>query len=194
MGSSRSTMDLGHHSLYWGDELLASFAKNQRMGSLALLRIRRDRYETAHSLLFRNSSGWFLDNITDYKWGYYPYHRPEDVLLKPPSREVWESLNPFQTFLWFQDEVEARWQQFLDKYKFKYPNIFFSELYWSNESPGSMGVVAGEVGEWLGARNHSIPLPKKHVKPHAGNASDFVARLPQYVSWDMEYRARMGYR
>jgi len=196
----RVALVLGHETLYW----YAGAIRAER--NVAVVRIRRARYETADSwrenyayekvrgALERESPGWF--------W-FAPWLNCDRVLLRLPARgktseatscgasadasDLWErTFDSFQRALWFVDEVEARWQVL----KRSSPDVAaLVELDWGSTDKGSLDRVAAAIADLIGLRP---VIPSKHAKKHrAGPAAAQFSESPEARRLDLAYRAAM---
>lgn len=161
------------------------------VGSVRVIRIRRDRLQTAASLMAlgpEEQDSWMGGPVTDRtnrRW----FPTPWDAHTRLKVRmDVWERLNRFQRYLWYVDDVECRWQAFL--------NEFGDHVAWMEDSLEALSVFDGGSGwrrvaafagvdvkvEQIGVRDNSIQHKQK-VK----TVGEAEMRL-----WDMEYRRAIG--
>lgn len=98
-------LDLGHNNLYFLNALVA-YLSEEATYRFIFVRIRRDRLEAALSLSFKTPDDMFKDICKDLTYRYCPWERVEDVMLHPPSRDVWGSFNTFQRALWMVIAVQ----------------------------------------------------------------------------------------
>lgn len=96
-GHKQTLLDLGHHNLYFMDALIEYITKETKMRVL-IVRIRRERHEAALSLTFNTPTNQYLDLCAHggLVYRYCPFDRTENVVLHPPSRQVWGNLTVFQ--------------------------------------------------------------------------------------------------
>jgi hypothetical protein len=189
-------VDLGHADLFYYRGIARYFknSNNSFCSNIHFLRIRRERYESAVSLMYVNPSRKKGDNMCrSIIFGYCPYQNTDSVLLTPPSRKRWESLNAFQQALWLIDETEARWQAF--KKEMKASGITFSEIYWCSdcEDGNTMAQATAYVARLLKTIPvHTGNLPHQHV--HAGQIQkNNDKELEQHKKDDLDYQKIMNY-
>ena len=123
------------------------------------------------------------------------------VDLSIPSDDVWDSLTPFQQFLWYADEMEHRWytlqKMFYNKYTISpefrrhvpggHGTPTFIEVTWDSKDELQEGV--NWVREQLGCTpanflTHEHP----HVKHDHGTLN-----CSQFIWEDLEYRKKMKF-
>ena len=196
---------LGHDTLFYVYGLLP------HLNQTHFIRLRRPRIETARS--FTLSGKTSLDPVRQFEpvndanclfqvvslkhemhphlnaYALCPLERSEDVVLKPPSMDVWRNLSYYQRALWFIDELEARWSLLLRHN----PSIRYSEYAWSSRNPekyGSMTQVHKSIAETVGLLPVNDGLAVKvHVKTEISDSG--LENL--YKSQDAEYQLRMGF-
>jgi len=189
-------MDLGHYNLFYYRGLVEYFTQKKYESvrpsnickRILFVRIRRQRIETAFSLLYRSSGRTISDICSSFTVGFCPFHNENNVILQPPSEEKWRLLTPFQQCLWLIDETEARWRAFTAAY----PNIETIDVYWSSRDPGSLQRVLDEVSDILGLPNVPETFEPAHKRVHAGkngNKTDIYL----YTEMDRMYRQIMQY-
>jgi hypothetical protein len=134
-GSMGTLVDLGHHNVFFIDELLSYIFKETSYRVL-IVRIRRERYENALSLTHTVPNRPILTDVCNLTFGYCPYQKEEDVILKIPRNDfqedhkvIWDGLRSFQQALWMIDETELRWQRILQRY----PSLNHMELTWGKK-------------------------------------------------------------
>ena len=194
---------LGHDTLFYLQGLL------KYKNDTHFIRLRRARKETARSFTLSglkvnpiqqfspvNKSNCVLQVLKPGKrrghlnfYALCPLERPEDVVLKPPSVEVWRNFSFYQRALWFIDEVEARWTLFLEKNK----GVRYSEFSWSSVHPdkyGSMAQVHKSIATLLGL----LPADDgHHVKVHVKTETSDSNLEGLYHDQDKEYQEKMRY-
>ncbi|CAN8075349.1 unnamed protein product [Agarophyton chilense] len=174
-------------------------------GSLRIVRVRRDRISTAVSLMALGpelEDPWgattntnFTNNATSLtlspptvstRW----FPRPTDAFVRlNVSPQAWISLNRFQRWLWYVDDIECRWQalQYALGHRFS----------WMEESLENLSAMDGgrawkRLAEFIGVkidwnqvgmRDNSIQY-KQRVKTEASES--------QLRAWDIEYRKLVG--
>jgi hypothetical protein len=171
-------VDLGHHSLYIMNELL-SYIHNETKLRILIVRIRRERYETALSLISRKENE-YRDVMNDW-YGYSPFEKLSDVILKVSDSNIWNRFNNFQHALWFMDEVELRWKRILKNY----PWLDHIEVTWSKQWPNSFEIAANSIAKAFGGKfdDHREVDLKKHLN------DDYEFNISSCVQYDMEYRS-----
>jgi len=181
-------VDLGHwHNRFQTLECLAD-----RLGELInFVRIRRNRYAIAKSFVEGNKrKSSFTPCMTKMKG----YKKPSvatcprsdegiGAVNLPVSDEIWDSMSPFQRFLWYSDEIEHRWHTMT----LKYSNPSYFEITWSDpeELQDEFVNLLSELGCDV---SKELTQEKQHVLHTAKswNCSDFILQ-------DMEYRHMMKY-
>ena len=181
-------VDLGHwHNRFHTLECLAD-----RLGELInFVRIRRNRYAIAKSFVEGNKrKSSFTPCMTKMKG----YKKPSvatcprsdegiGAVNLPVSDEIWDSMSPFQRFLWYSDEIEHRWHTMT----LKYSNPSYFEITWSDpeELQDEFVNLLSELGCDV---SKELTQEKQHVLHTAKswNCSDFILQ-------DMEYRHMMKY-
>jgi hypothetical protein len=136
-------IDLGHHNIFFIDALI-SHLLYETSYRFILVRIRRNRYETANSLMYKDKKHIY-GHISQLKYRYYPFDRTEQVILKV-NFETWQKFGIFQQALWFIDETEAQWQRIIQTY----PTIEFINIMWSQEDQSSFDKAIQKIGTLLG--------------------------------------------
>ena len=175
------------------------------------VRLRRPRIETARSFTLNGAQS--LDPVRQFDpvnadncvfqvlpvrhekrphldaYALCPLERSEDVVLKPPSIEVWRNLSYYQRALWFIDELEARWSLLLRDN----PGVRYSEYAWSSTNPdkyGTMATAHRSIAEMVGL----VPANDGHaVKVHVKSGMSDSGLEKLYKSQDAEYQLKMGY-
>jgi len=109
----QTLLDLGHHNLYFIDSLIQYLEENK--ARYLVVRLRRERLESAMSLTFDTPTRQYTDLCHPHGglvYRYCPYDKPNEVILHPPSKDVWNNFTVFQQALWMGDEIEARWSRY----------------------------------------------------------------------------------
>lgn len=110
-------------------------------------------------------------------------------MLKPPSAAVWINLTYFQRALWYVDELEARWSNFL----VANPEAKYVQVSWSSEQSqeyGTMSRVHRYVADALGL----VPAEETHaVKQHVKSKAKDPKMRARFEAQDREYQLRMQY-
>ena len=86
-------MDLGHYNIYYIDALI-DYLAHETNYEVLVIRIRRERYQTAVSLSYNNPKEMFSD-ICDMAVRYCPRDRIEDVMISVPET-IWVNMSIFQ--------------------------------------------------------------------------------------------------
>ena len=200
----RVAVVLGHETLYWYEGALKAEE------SVALVRIRRVRYETADSWRAsyeygaaasgaakptRSGPGWF--------W-FAPWLNCARVVLRLPEGNgtseaascdasdardaLWRTrLVAFQRALWFVDEVEARWQLL----KRSDPAVAaLVEVDWGKTDPDSLRRVAAAIADLIGLEP---TLSEKRKKHRQGPPEAQFSETREARSLDLDYRALMRF-
>jgi hypothetical protein len=123
-------LDAGHQIIFGIVPALMAQLDKQ----IGLVRLRRDRTETALSFLTAPefNDPWmphWEDTETlgqeHPRWAL----RPSDRIARMPlSAAVWRQLNRFQRYLWYVDEVERQWQDLVCRYSFPHVEVSLDEL------------------------------------------------------------------
>ena len=193
-------MDLGHHNLYFIDALI-KYMKTETQYKYIMVRIRRERLEQAVSLTFHNPKFPIKDICKELVTRYCPYDREDEVILKPPSKEIWTDLNTVQQAFWIMDETEARW----NRLKNENPDMDYLELYWSKSLYGqsSMDSAALKVAKLLNLEGITVFNETwEHVKNHIHSGSNLFTMGPDkkpltfdgVKKLDLEYQRMMRYQ
>jgi hypothetical protein len=142
--SEKCFFDDGHHTLYFIYGLIRYLTELNQMNNdnlrYTIVRIRRNRIETAMSLTFPHDSAG--DPIR-LRTRYVPFERTDDVVLKLP-KETWDNFTNFQKALWQVDETEARWEQLISNLYFN-RTLRFREIYWESTEGLSNHTFAAAV-------------------------------------------------
>jgi hypothetical protein len=181
--------------------------------NLKFLRIRRDRHETVTSLTTNHAlSPSRVGNYNPYdpakgRGILHPLENRDAVVLKV-SPKTWRQLSVFQRGFWFIDEVEARWEQFLQNQttalSSSFGNVEIYTYYWSSlsklESVCRMSAMISFIKTHLfgfQTFNHNQSLtPSKQPEPniqkkHAGNLQSDKQGQAMVLKADDEYLKRM---
>merc|ERR1712062_553312 len=76
------------------------------------------------------------------------------------TEEDWNSLSTYKQYLWFSDEVEARWQRL----KQMHPNVAWLEVEWSKADKGSYERMLKEISGVLGFEIAEMQHLRHHIK------------------------------
>ena len=127
-------VDLGHHT---NDGMLgplidelASPTGNATPTEVGVIRIVRNRYDTVRSIMSEDKVP--CDAETNGMYELCPLRHK--VHLQPPPG-VWDTLDTSQKWLWYIDEVEARWQSVLGSH----PELQHTNLTWCAHDDFSTG-------------------------------------------------------
>ena len=200
LGNATTLVDLGHHNLYFIYGLLEYLNENKHKFRVLFVRICRERYETALSLTYSTAHRKHDSICRGMLYRYCPIDRYDDVILKPINLTKWMlQLNEYQKALWMIDEIDARWQYFLTKYKF----IEFIEVYWSKSlTQNSLENAAYTILQKFNVTNghisdHSnketsakkIKLNLPHLKVHSDiNKDIYTKEIQKYIEQDQLYQ------
>ena len=187
--------DIGHADLFYYRGIARYFLTQKHAvpfcNALRFVRVRRERYETAQSLVYGMGGNMKLNLCDSVTYGYCPHMNTHAVMLHPPSAAVWKRFSVFQQMLWFTDETEARWLTLRQQYNTS--NIQFSEVYWSSAND-SLHQCVDEIKEFIGAGGGSTgPLKVTHV-----HAKQYHQNKKQHDEWISARKVHMeedeGYR
>ena len=176
-------IDMGHfHNRFRTLECLAD-----RLGQdVAFVRIRRNRYSIAISFAHEFTTPCLYskdmrDKSPDLTVCPRSGEGNGEVNL-PVTDDVWDSMTPFQKFLWYADEMEHRWHTLAS-----HTSAQMYEITWSDPYQLQGGVYT--VLTQLGCSDFK-PLPhrKKHKK-HIESGTNCSTLIRQ----DMSYRRMMNY-
>lgn len=185
----------GHLPLVFGlaPALLDVLPRN----SVRILRLRRDRFATAVSLMA-------LGPEEEDPWGptaaaastaaasvarrWFP--QPIDAMTRlTVSQSAWRKMNRFQRWLWYVDDVECRWQSLKDGGS--------GSFEWMEASLEGLGAMDGGAG-WakiaafmgVGLRQEQVGVRDNSIE----NKRRAKIETPESTlrEWDMEYRKLVG--
>lgn len=191
-GDLQTLLDLGHHNLFFIDGLVR-YLTNETMARVMFVRIRRDRLESALSLTFDTPKHQYDDlcNNRGLVYRYCPFERTDDVILKVPSKKIWNEFSIFQKALWMVDETDARWQRLLREF----PKLPHLDVLWGKRWPGSLDAAASSIATLLSV-NSTVAYKETwrigHV--HAGGAEEEILSDNSHAIADRQYRKKMGYK
>lgn len=117
-------IDVGHQYNYAIYPALLS-----RCANISLVRLRRDRFETALSFMTTDpvSDIWNVENYDGYfRWMMSPYHKI--VQNQAAVLDIWPQLTRLQKVIWAIDEVERMWSKLLRDFHFPYLEYDFMDL------------------------------------------------------------------
>lgn len=168
-------------------------------GSVRLLRLRRDRLATALSLMAlgpETEDPWSGDShnhdTSSEKAGpfcnrrWFPTPWDAHVRLNPGQ---WGSMNRFQRWLWYVDDVECRWHALKRSHGSKFS---FME-----ESLDSIQILDGgeawrRIGKFLGAPVDLKSAMQRHNSIQTKHRSKLYATEATLRTWDESYRRLVG--
>lgn len=189
-GSCSTAIDFGHHNLYFVNALV-KFLIDQSKSKFLFLRVTRDRYEAAKSMVGKYHSHEHDVICRKLEFRLCPFDRVSDVIIKVPSQEIWNNLTNIQRALWFIDEAEARWQKLAKTYPqmaYKIVHIDPSKLDTLEEAVKTVAKLANiDQGELRFNLHHS--LHKEHNEKNSLHFADFSHSL---IEQDNEYRKIFG--
>lgn len=178
----------GHLPLAFG--LGPSLIRNMPVGTIRILRLRRDRVTSALSLMSlgpENEDPW-SDGSRSKNLRWFP--RPSSAFTRLRVNEtVFQSMNRFQRWLWYVDDVECRWQSLLQdtSLQFEWVETSLESLETMDNGRGWSAVAAflGVKVDFsvVGRRENSIQ-DKNREKP---DVSESLLR-----AWDAQYRRMVG--
>jgi hypothetical protein len=183
-----TVFDLGHHTLYFYKALVKYLIEETNF-SFVFVRIRRDRHETAMSLMYGTPGVPWTDMCSQLMFRLCPQDRTDEVINKV-STDVWGNFTNFQRALWMVDEIEARWRQL----KAAYPKMEHLEVLWGKCWPESFSIAATKIGKLIGVHKPITVeyAEEQHRGSHVGNASSNISHY-DYALQDIEYRSIMGF-
>ena len=193
-------VDFGHANLFYYRGIARHFLSRSRRGGmytfckhLHFVRIRRERYESATSLMYRTPTRSKTSLCEDVPYAYCPYNNSESVLLHPVSKTAWHDLGVLEQMLWYIDEVEARWQEF--KALYKDTAIRFTEVSWAANQDGFniLPDVVNITSSILQAtpRRH-LHRRNIHVNHSTTGGGRSVQDMERFAAAEVRYRAAMG--
>jgi hypothetical protein len=118
--SKKIYFDSGHQVIFG---ILPSLITRLR-GHIKLIRLRRDRLQTALSFVTAPEyqdpwkDRWKTKETIDGKHPRWALRPTDDIAVLNPSPRQWKSLNRFQRYLWYVDEVERQWKKLKDEHTF----------------------------------------------------------------------------
>lgn len=182
---ARHLVYTGHVPTAFG--LLPTLIDVVPIGSVRILRVRRDRIATALSLMA-------LGVEEEDPWGIHPkrwFPVPTDahVRLQVDSR-VWNhDFNRFQKWLWYIDDVECRWQALKHnaRHSFSFLEVNIDDLHVLDGGDAWREIASflgTEVDLSMGLTRHNSIQYKNRTKD---NLSEDIVR-----QWDKQYRAVVG--
>jgi hypothetical protein len=181
-------IDLGHHNLYFIHGLVQYLEEYRHIYRILFIRVRRDRYETAISLTYKNPTHQHTNLCTDLHYRYCPINRYQDILLKPPNIDIWINMSEFQKALWMIDEVESRWKNLI----VSSPSIARIEVFWSSMSMGSIEQAVRNIANAIGIEFKSSESIQR-TQLHAGSKISDMTSTKQLYLEDRRYRELMQY-
>ena len=184
-------VDMGHHNLYFIDALV-KYLLNETNYKFLMVRLRRERLETAVSLSYHRPNRPMIDLCGELVTRYCPYDRVNEVVNKPPSIDVWNNFTVTQKALWIIDETEARWLKLIKDN----PTMNFTEVYWSTAYPTSMDEAALKVAQFLNLEKISVwsdGWDHMQEHQHAGENTGTAQPIEDIRSQDQKYRQNMKY-
>jgi len=146
---------------------------------IRVVRLRRHRLDTAASFSGdANKKDPCKYAPNENHMHYCPFNKVARIQL--PRAAMWDSLNLFQKYLWWVDEVEARWQWILrTRPPFPYIEIDYSTR---------MGVKELQrISDFTGLGFERAMLKKKHINSHNKRGYPRIWRLVK----DEAYRKAM---
>ena len=200
VSESTVVLDLGHHNLYFIDSLI-KYMNTETKYKYIIVRIRRERLELAVSLSFHNPKFPIKDICKELVTRYCPYDREDEVILKPPSRDIWDKFTVTQKAFWIMDETEARWNKLVNEH----PHMERLEIYWSKSLYGqsSMDAAALKIAKVLNLEGIAVFNESwQHVKDHIHSGSNLFTKGPDKKSLtmdevkllDLQYQKMMQYQ
>lgn len=164
------------------------------IGSIRVLRFRRDRVATALSLMAlgrEEEDPWGatqsdLESAPTSRRRWFP--TPDDKLTRLAAHN-WTSFNRFQRWLWYVDDVECRWQALRHGMRGRFS---FAE-----ESLDALQVLDGGVGwkrvaDFMGVDVDHALVSYKHNSIQSKNRSKEAVPERVLRQWDEKYRQMVG--
>lgn len=159
------------------------------VGTLRIVRLRRDRIATATSLMAlgpESEDPWGSAETRKRRW--FPAPRSAMARLRV-EEDALAKLNRFQKWLWYVDDVECRWQALLrDR----------GEMFeWIEESLEGLEVMDGgrgwaRVGAFMGVKVDGARLGMRDNSIRDKGRRKAKVDEGQLQKWDMEYRKLVG--
>jgi len=184
-----------HKYLYTGHlpcafELCPTFIDTLPRNSVKILRVRRDRIQTALSLMAlgpESQDPWVgVGPTLPLRW--FPSPKLWFVRLRPTD-QTWASLNRFQKYLWYVDDLECRWQALKRSHhgEFQYLEVQVESLIQFNGAEEyhriaqffNLSLDLSAITE-----RHNTIQHKQKVKDNQPEA--------QLRDWDLQYRRVIG--
>lgn len=209
MISVANIIDMSHASLFYYRGLIEVAKKSPEI-HLHFIRIRRDRIETAISMI---NDVKFHDSYFKHAFfTYTPFENTPNVLHKLDA-STWNDMTIVEQVFWvsqlvaatmsmlthncclllshvqFIDEVEARWVELLADN----PSLNYTEIYWANRWPGSFETALESVATFAGVVR-APPKKVSNLKHHMDNTTSHnVLLVLEYAALDRAYQQRMGF-
>ena len=184
-------VDMGHHNLYFIDALV-KYLLNETNYKFLIVRLRRERLETAVSLSYHRPNKPMVELCRELITRFCPYDRVNEVINKPPSTDIWNNFTVTQQALWIIDETEARWLKLINDN----PMMNFTEVYWSASYPQSMDEAALTVAQFLNIDKIAVwSNTWEHMEEHkhSGENTGKVQPIQEIRAQDQKYRQSMNY-
>lgn len=154
--------------------------------SICILRLRRDRIESALSLMAlgpETEDPW-SDRARSRKLRWFPVPWASFARLRI-ARADFDSLNRFQKWLWYVDEIECRWQALVRDMGHRF--------HWMEATLEGLNVMDGgrgwsEIATFLGVQVRRDALGARDNSIQAKGREKLVASEHELRAWDAEYK------
>jgi hypothetical protein len=192
---SRTLVDLGHNINYFYNALV-DYLLNETSYRFIFVRIRRERTETAQSLIYGHPDQAFADVCAELKVRFCPFDKADSNVLRLPGPNpylLWEGFSNVQKALWIADETEARWQQLRQRYKGRFEYL---EILWAKKWDGSIDFAALQIARLVGiykVQKWDPTWPHMEMHVHAGDESIDPVALWNVYREDKLYQEAMGF-
>lgn len=171
---------------------LIELIHRRNSGRVKVLRLRRDRIQTALSLMALGppeEDPWSSSSAAGNKrWFSAPSHA--HVRLRV-SGDMWGSMNRLQRYLWVVDDLECRWQCLIRSSRLS------ERFQWAETSVERLGVMDGgeewsRVARFMGVAVEWETVKERHNSIQFKNRSKLDVDEGAVRKWDEEYRAMVG--
>lgn len=117
--------ETGHLINYGIAPFLVMYLEN-----IKFIRLKRDRYETVRSFMTRPAKFDIWNALSDkntnvFRWSLHPEF---EINTRKLSSSTWNSLDRFQKYLWYVDEIESQWKRLNDYYNFPFIEVALEDL------------------------------------------------------------------
>lgn len=166
------------------------------LGSVRVLRLRRERVSTALSLMAlgpEEEDPWGATNGGKHnaprlqrRWFPTPLNVHTRLQITP---EVWERLNRFQRWLWYVDDIECRWQslRFGARGQFSFAEESLETLHAFDN-----GTAWERLAQFMGTNVDRASMFTRHNSIQRKNRTKEAASEGELRQWDEDYRDAVG--